>query len=510
MRKIISTGMLILCLVTNLFSQETHVKDAEDLWGNKIDFDQIIHSPKTTVIQPFSSSNCGYCLLDGHFIEKNFFENNRLKNGINFTQCLFNPQLDVYAFIKHYRDTLTPVLTYPLELHNYHQDGYPAILAFRNGEQVVKLPEGSLFPYDSSFEQIKMNLWNDTSVRFQPVSDLQFATRIIYENRNNTAICAVQDGNSTDFDKNSKFASKAKCFRVKYLSMLTADDRSKNILYTGKYSRENYRYFCGNNSPFRMEGDSVFCFGPYRLGVDSIGVSACFPNPSNPEKYVVLMIQGSKVDKHLFDNSVDYTIFSYDQKTSSTRVLLHGFFDKKPSNRWLFSDSLCLSHIKASADCVRTCTQPDRKFLPEHPVKIAGPGFRKTALGEEYTFGNSACRFPSIAADNEGKVWICWEEKGDIMMSSVERHHPVCMAVESNGSDSYNPLIVSKNEKLWIFYLNNRDGFYRVYGRSFDGRALSEPVLYSRLLRQLSPPRTASFLPGPAGNQTSAFPFTVK
>ena len=45
---------------------------AEDIWGNKIDIQKAIQSSKPTVIVPFSTSNCGYCLIDGFFTEKNY------------------------------------------------------------------------------------------------------------------------------------------------------------------------------------------------------------------------------------------------------------------------------------------------------------------------------------------------------------------------------------------------------------------------------------------------------
>jgi len=482
MRTIILAGMFLLCPFQNLLAQSNGVQRAEDLWGNSVPFDRIIHSRQTTVIQPFSASNCGYCMIDGWFVEKNFFETNREKGGVNFTQCLFNPQLDVYSFTKHYRDTLTPVLTWPPELHRYHQDGFPVILAFRNGEQVVKLPAGSLYPYDSTFEKLKMTLWNDTSVHFQPVADLQFATRIIYENMHYSAICVVPDGNQRAFDANLEFAKRAKCYRVIYFNQLSAQYLVKNVMLEGRFARGAFRYIAGGNSPFRLEGDSVLCFGRYRLGVDSIGISACIPNPLNTEKYMVMKIRGLNVEKGFFDNSVDYTIYGYDNATQSTRVLLHGFFDKQPGNRWLFSDSLCISHLNAKENCVGVCMVPAKKFFPENQVIIKKPRYRKTSTGKEYTFGNNFCRFPSIVADDKGTAWVCWEERGDILLSSVDRDHSIGLAIEHDRSDSYNPLITFSGGKLWVFYLNNRDGFYRVYGRSFDGSVLTSPVLYSELL----------------------------
>jgi hypothetical protein len=482
MRKLIFTGMILLCAFTNNYAQTEDVKTAEDLWGNRIGFDSLIHTSGNTVIQPFSPSNCGYCMMDGWFIEKNYFENNRLKGGVNFTQCLFNPQLDIYAFTRHYRDTLTPVLTYPPELHQYHQDGFPVILAFRDGRQVIKLPEGLLAPYDSSFEQLKMTLWNDTSIRFTPVSDLHFATRIIYENMNYSAICVLADGNKTGFDANNEFAARARCYQVKYLSQLTNEDLERDIIFEGRFNHDICKYIAAGNSPFRIVGDSVLCIGDYRLGMDTIGICACIPNPMVPSKYMVVNIRGMKVKKGFFDNSVDFTIYRFDSIANVAKVLVHGFFDKSSGDAWSFSDSLCISNLAQGKNCIRTCKLPETRFLPEHDVTFAKPGYKRTKEGEEFTYGNGSCRFPAITADDKGTAWVCWEENGDILLSSVDRKNPTRIAVEHDKSYSYNPLVTFAGGKLWVFYLNDRDGFYRLYARCAEGSALSEPVLCSEIL----------------------------
>ncbi|MEI6681188.1 MAG: hypothetical protein WCO44_01095 [Bacteroidota bacterium] len=482
MHKQILAWLLLLCPFANLEAQTVPVKQAEDLWGSRIPFGRIIRSPRTTVIKPFSPSNCGYCMFDGGFTAENYFETNRAKGGANFTQCLFNPQLDIYAFTKQYRDSLTPVLTWPPDLHQYHRDGFPVILAFRKGKQIVGLPEGSLFPYDSSFEQLKMTLWNDTTVHFKPVSGLQFATRIIYENMRYAAVCVVADNNRAAFDGNREFAARAKCFSVKYLSGVNPADLRQNILLEGKFPWEVYRLVTGEASPFRLESDSVFSLGRYRFGIDSVGISACMPNPLDPEKYMVMKIRGAAVEQGFFDNSVDYSVYSWNKVTKSTRILLHGFFDRNQDNRWIFTGSRCISHLPVTENCTGVCTVPKRNILPGHPVVIRKPVAGKTAAGTRYTFGRGSCRFPSIVADDKGTVWVCWEEKGDILLSQAGQDPQAGIAVEHDRSDSYNPLITCSGGKIWIFYLNNRDGFYRVYARSYDGTALTEPVLCTERL----------------------------
>ena len=108
---------------------------AENLWGEHIPIDKIIQESKPTVMVPFSTSQCGYCLIDGYYGEKNYIQNNIDFGGKSFHICLFNPQLDIYTFKKHF-GWKSDILTYPIELYKYHEDGYPTVLAFKNGKQL--------------------------------------------------------------------------------------------------------------------------------------------------------------------------------------------------------------------------------------------------------------------------------------------------------------------------------------------------------------------------------------
>jgi len=127
---------------------------AEDLWGNKIDLKT--YRKGLTLIQPFSPANCGYCLFDGEFIEESYFKNNKKFRGFNFYQCLFNPQLDIYSYIKHYHDEATPALTFPPTLHLYHRNGFPFIIAFRNGKCIYSK---WLSPYEETFRSLSATFW---------------------------------------------------------------------------------------------------------------------------------------------------------------------------------------------------------------------------------------------------------------------------------------------------------------------------------------------------------------
>jgi len=478
--------LLFAILALNAFgklnAQDTIINRAEDLWGNAIAFDSLIRSPKPVLIQPFSSANCGYCLIDGYFVGKNYFETNRAKGGMNFTQCLFNPQLDVYAFTLHYRDTLTPVLTYPPELHQYHKDGFPAILAFRNGKQIVKLPQGYLSPYDSMFNILKMTLWNDSSIGFKPVSELHFATRLIYENDHFKAVCIIPDGDMKRHERQTEFASRAKCYTVKYLSEVSKNDLVHHVYFEGTFTNGFNGLLNNLTSPFRIDHDSILVIGKYSFALDTIAFSACLPNPSDPEKYLVMNIRGKNCMKGYYDNSVDFSISSCSVGQLKPLVLIKGFFGKRDPYHWTYADSLTFSAMANSQECKGICRIPAAKSYPGHAVVIEPPLKKTFPYGREFTLGRQACRFPSMACDQKGRTWVCWEENGDILLSSFGTKKPFSMAIECDRSRSYNPLITVCGNKIWVFYLNNRDGFYRLLGRSWDGIRLSEPLLFSDIL----------------------------
>ncbi|MFC1572772.1 hypothetical protein ACFL6M_04150, partial [Candidatus Eisenbacteria bacterium] len=97
-----SLTVIVLAGCGEAVSDGTHLEGtAEDLWGRKIDLAQL---DGTTLVQAFSPANCGYCLVDGEFVAANYFETNTRHGGQNLQQCLFNPQRDIYAHIKHNRE----------------------------------------------------------------------------------------------------------------------------------------------------------------------------------------------------------------------------------------------------------------------------------------------------------------------------------------------------------------------------------------------------------------------
>jgi hypothetical protein len=254
------------------------------------------------------------------------------------------------------------------------------------------------------------------------------------------------------------------------------------LQFTGRSERFGLRLFEGKDVPIKITPRNIQ-IGDYEFPKSDVRLSACFPNPFNPERYVVLDLWGDNVKSEVYENWVDYTI-SRDGPWGKGEILLHGFFDKKGRN-WKFSDSLAYGPTLSKRFCKKgICALPNvRTAEPEKPNrKIPKPENRTTPKGELWTLGGSNCRFPSLLVDGEGICWVTWEEQGDIVLAQVnEKSNQKIIWVEDNTSDSFNPLLAMEGENLWIFYLNNQDGFYRLYGRYFDGGNLSEEFLFSQI-----------------------------
>jgi len=461
-------------------SQPVSPLEVEDLWGNRYDFSDIARSPGTVLVQPFSSSNCGYCLIDGWFVKKNYFETNRIYGGSNYYQCLFNPQRDVYSFIKHYRDEEVPVLVYPPALHSFHEDGFPAILAFRNGEQLFRLPRGYLSPYDVSFDSLRNILWPGMQPAMRPTSDLHMATRVIYENENFTSVCVVPDGDTAGYRRNLEFGKKIRCYTVKYLSGLTSADRTSNLYFTGRFTGGFNYLFHYLKHPVGIENDSSLVIGEYRFPMDRTGFSACFPNPFNTEKYIVFNILGNKVRRRFYENAVDFTVYTDLPGEKGSQVLLHGFFSKTEGDAWKYADSLSVAGVNLQKFCVGVCKAPVRRILKSHERRIDVGAAKPSAFGPVTTVDQNKCRFPSVTTDRSGICWVAWEKDGDILLSSVNKPGmQTSTVIEGDASGSFDPLVACYRNRVWVFYLNDQDGFYRLYGKNFDGIRLSGEILIS-------------------------------
>jgi hypothetical protein len=187
-RKSILSFFIIICFIISFDpAKGTAQISAEDLWGNKIDIQKAISGKAPTVIVPFSTSNCGYCMIDGYFVEKNYIGNNDKFGGQSYHMSLFNPQLDIYSFQKHFKWAGT-ILTSPIGLHRYHEDGFPTLLAFKEGKQVLQ----EFYNY-AKFDTLKSLLW-DTNIRLIPTSEIHLANAFIYENGFNASVLAYPEG----------------------------------------------------------------------------------------------------------------------------------------------------------------------------------------------------------------------------------------------------------------------------------------------------------------------------
>jgi len=465
--KPIFIALLLLNLTTG--AQTVINGIAEDNWGNIIHLDDTIKK-RTTLIIPFSTSNCGYCMIEGYFVEKNYIEANIKNGGSSFHQCLFNPQLDIYTFEKHFSST-SPVLTYPPELHKIHDDGFPAVLAFKNGIQVVK----EYSQYDNYSDLMEI-IW-DKNQKLTPVGNLHMAERLFQENGKNDAVMVFPKGkemNKQAIEKSIKYKS----FICKNIDNLTIEDIQKHLMFTGNFNVKDLSdFFKQKDIPLHFT-ESKIEFGNYSFNFDSIGVYAWFKSPFNPEKYIILKFSNGQ-NQMKASNYLDFLFYS-GKDSLSYKQLMYGQY-KDESGKNIFDSEKTFSDIVLEEYCKTQCKPPQKKYFANHSDNYStiSTNLTVTDFGKIWTTGNSNCRFPDIVCTKNNISYLVYEENGDIILTQIKNDSTSNIIIESNESDSYNPVIAFDGHKIWVFYLNNKDTYYRIYARFIENDNLSDEILIS-------------------------------
>ena len=468
------TVVTVILLASTDIKQEDNGKSndliAEDLWGEKINFSQTIADEKPTVIVPFSSSNCGYCMLDGYFAEENYIKTNEAFGGSSFHMCLFNPQLDIYAFQKHYK-WQSKILTYPPKMNEFHETGFPSVLAFRNGKQVIH----DFYNY-SKFDTLNNILWNG-EMKITLTSDIKMASAICYENETTAAVLVFPKGMKIP-EETIDMGLEWDSYICKNIDSLSPEDLSKHLVFNSNYSYyEIAELFKNKDMPVKFENEKIL-IGNYSFDYSRTGISFICPNPFNPEKYLSMTIwNGNRIYRYI--HYLDYIVFQSENGKSTG--LLYGHFDKSKKNKWEFSEERSFSGTDKIELCGKQCAVPQKKNFKENNTGEIGHSFEENEYGTLFTLGNKNCKFPSMVADKSGNIWTTWEENGDINLSCInaDNNKISFYKIESNASDSYNPKLAFSDEKVWVFYLNDKKHYYRLYAKTFDGLRVSDEIQIS-------------------------------
>lgn len=460
-------------------SKDLPGKGTEGLWGDRIRLNREIRSDKPTLIVPFSTSNCGYCMIDGYFTERNYIRNNIDFGGSAYHMCLFNPQLDIYAFQKHFGWDV-PVLTYPPGLHRYHENGFPTVLAFRNGEQLIR----EFYNY-AECDSLNRLLW-EGSEALHPTGNLHMATRLIYENGNFGAVCVVSDTQDITADERA-FAEKWKGYTFSSLATISPEEKTKHLfIRSGPDLTRLAGLFQGQEIPLSFDGNR-FILGGYRFDPDTVAFYGCFPNPFNRQKYIVLSIVNDRARLFAPVNYLDYVVFT-GSRPSTAKKLLYGHFAKDEEDLWRFSGETSFSDVPVETLCIGKCPlgaishNPSKADPRQQPSLTSNTSDNSTTFtvrttSTTFTLGGHHCRFPEVCPDTGGSCWVAWEEGGDILLGRISpTGEAESWYAERSAGDSYNPKVIVQDGKVWICYLNNRDGYYRIYAKSFEGNRFSGEI----------------------------------
>ncbi len=407
---------------------------------------------------------------------------NRRHGGANLEQSVFSPQLDLYAFQKGYRDTTT-LLTYPISLHNYHRNGYPGMLAFRDGEQIL---QGFLDDYDSTFRERAHDWWPDeTNPHARLVSGLQFVHNYEVEPADARLIAVFPESADSATKKRltwfKKYPSLDKKCAAKFERELDSTDLLQNLAYGGDPRQLSLAALAGQDTPIRLSS-TTFGIGPYTFSTDSFGIRGVMPNPYNPERYIDVSLHPSRATTPRSESETDFCVWRASPNRPA-QIVLDGRFAKDSTGRWYFSDTLAVVYANLESNCKGgVCPLPvdlNRSLIHHTPTVATGP-WMQSANGRIARLGTDNCRFPDVAVAPNGSVGVVWEERGDILFVRISpRGMPSTFAIEDGPADAYNPRVAFDGTSFLIAYVSNADGYYHLYGRYVDGDRLSDEVRLS-------------------------------
>jgi len=463
--------IFLICSIAICYSK---VPDAENLWGNPIWFNQ----SNLNIVIPESSSNCGYCLVDGEWIKANYGEMQEETNGGFYLQMLFNTQRDILSFAKHYDENDQYIINYPYTLwKKYHKDGYPFLYALKNNKLIYS---DISTPYSAKYDSLGSVFWGISKKPIILTSPSHMANTFLTENERNDALFVVED---------SIQAKKARpiegSYSIKTLEGLTETDWHKNITFYLSATPRVMASLMNLKIPFQVVNHD-WQIGKYHFNIDSTFVYACFPNPYQTEKYIMLQIVGTsfpqKIDWQQIGstNWIDFAFIQPDRDNSNEASFsLFGQFSKN-GNDWIYADSLAYGQSLTSA-CVGSCPIPSVcTDTMREPEKLKYTSFDGKNI-QRYRI-DAESRFPRLAVANN-IVYQTFEHKGDVYMAIYkEGNKPVIVPVDVTSADSYDAVPILSDNHVWVFYLKKIFGFYRLIAKYQSNGLWSEEITISEKL----------------------------
>jgi hypothetical protein len=444
---------------------------AEDLWGNSIDLSSL--NKGLVLIEPFSASRCGYCLLDGEFIKTNYFARNGVP-GANFYMSLFNPQIDNYTYLKHHREDSVPVLTYPVTLQRYQKFGFPYLIAFRDGKLLYS---GSSSPYDETFDSLASLFWpGQTAPPMRLTSPYKISQNIIDEATLPAKVIVLPDRTSDARIKELQ-GGVGKGITFRRERDLTAEDMTHHLEFSGNLTDFTFAAFKDREMPIQLDGDSLK-IGAFAFPKGTIGIQAAMPNPFAPIRYVILRLHADGSGRFFNQLWTDFVIWRCPPNSGSCEVLMDGYFAKSEDNAWRFADSLTVTYSNLKDFCRGGfCPLPKESGLTGKEYVMRFTSLGEKGHGTMISFGTSDCRFPDIAAASDGTIGVTYEERGNIFLGLVKPDGQcLIQPFETSDADSYNPQIVWDGQSFFVAYLCDKERLYRLYGRYLDGESASDEV----------------------------------
>jgi hypothetical protein len=476
-----AAGLLAVVLCALLYIHvgaraQTAPARAVDMWGGEHD----LRGLEWTLFDFVHPTGCGYCVLNASAYQENL-ANAFEKAGVHtFGVDVFDDQRDLIDYVKHHRIRF-PILTEPDALWKQLRcPGLPGQSLFHNGGLVWSESETLTFRnYDRVRESLASAGLGDRTRPYRPVGPFKKALNCVYEDAK--AVLIV--GDEFEADARRFFPGlREVVFRTLRAGEVTdADLAAGSVLVLGSPKENAFLDRLRGRTPFRVRPDGIALPDTLIAGTDLM-LSYCWPNPWNPERYLVVQTGNFAVSHARFpyDGSQDFVIARRSEDSGCpSSPLARGIFEKTdgiwslPRGAILWEDRFCVPPAEVAACGMGGCPAP----LSASGPKAAPPTRRRGGDGDgagELSMEAPVSwpgRFPALCSDDEG-CWVAWDRQGNGVYvarlddAEAPPHHLWAASADvlPRPVDAYKPSVLSDGPgRCWVAWSELEARHYQVF-----------------------------------------------
>jgi len=458
---------------------ELPCSEATDLWGVRHD----LRSPDWVLIDFVHSAGCGYCVLNSHEYAENFGEGLAEVGVQTFGVDILEEQRDLIDFIKHHHIDY-PILTEPDPLWT-GCPGLPGQALFHRGR---RLYAASQTLTHRAYDAVRAHL---KGVRpFRPGGPLKKAFNCVNEDEK----ALVVFGDETDVDPREYFSGLREIrFQTKYAREVTAEDLRRHNLYViGNVGENRLLRELSERVPFKVQASAI-AFGDTMLTGDDLGLEFCWPNPWNPERYLIVRTGTGPFRRgFVYDGSQDFVIARWDGPRAGYRPLARGIFQKHDGAWSLPKRAIQWERVESPiARAFHTDCGPGGCPMPE-----IGDGSRRTPARDaasEWAIEVKPMivgegRFPALASAGPDRCWVAWDHPAQgIFVGEITGD--ACSSQRITGAtDAFKAtLCPGSSGGCWVAWSERIDDAYQIIAAHIGDEAQRWSISQRRNLDHHSP-----------------------